>query len=107
MLTAFEFKALLAEASISVEAAHLVARSFTRHRIVPSHDIDELIKLLDEASESLAKVTSAQAVEGRIFPTLESARAALASIPKPDATDFRIAQDGAGRARIKLVIDNP
>jgi hypothetical protein len=47
---------------------------------------------------------AALSVEGRIFPTLETARAALAAVPKVDGVDFRIAQDGAGRASIEPII---
>lgn len=44
--------------------------------------------------------------EGRIFPTREAARAALRLVRKPDGGEFRIVQDGAGRASIELIAAN-
>jgi hypothetical protein len=44
--------------------------------------------------------------EGRIFPTREAARAALRLVRKPDGAEFRIVQDGAGRASIELITAN-
>lgn len=46
---------------------------------------------------------NARSLEGRIFPTRDAALAALLTVPSLDDMDFRIAEDGAGRASIKLL----
>ena len=52
--------------------------------------------------------TNNRSLEGRIFPTRDAALAALLAVPGLDDMDFRIAEDGAGRASIKLIlVDKP
>lgn len=67
MLPASDFKVLIAEADIMVTAAHAAAQSFARHGVVPSQDIDEIIKYLDEAGELLAELTQLSGGAGIIF----------------------------------------
>jgi hypothetical protein len=73
MSPAPEFKSLIAETIIIVESALAAAESFVRHGIIPSLDIDEIVKFLDEAAELLAKVTQLSGVVGPIFPAQEAA----------------------------------
>jgi hypothetical protein len=73
MLAALESKFLIAEITIIVESAHAAAESFVRHGIVPSLDIDAVVRFLNEAGDLLAKVTQLSAVVGPIFPAREVA----------------------------------
>jgi hypothetical protein len=49
------------------------AESFVRHGIVPSPDIDEVVRYLDEAGELLAKMTQLSGGPGPILHTREAA----------------------------------
>jgi hypothetical protein len=73
MLPAPEFKSLIAEITIIVGSAHAAVESFVRRGAVPSLDIDEVVKFLDEAGELLAKVVHQSGVVGPIFPAREAA----------------------------------
>jgi hypothetical protein len=67
MLPAPEFNSLIAEIIIIVESAHAVVESFARHRIVPSLDVDGIVRFLDEAGDLLVKAIQLGGGIGPIF----------------------------------------
>jgi hypothetical protein len=56
--------------------------------------------------KTAAEFNKTQMLNRRIFATREAAREVLLAVPKLDRVDFRIAQDGIGRASIELIVVN-
>jgi hypothetical protein len=100
------FKASIEEAFITVEAALATAEIVAQCEITESQAFNQMMILLLDASAILSEVLAIEAVEMKIFPTVESAKLAVAKSPKVEGLGFEFIRDGAGRCAVGLLVAN-
>ena len=106
MPSAPDVRTLFEETCIAVESALALAGIVAQHAIVESSTFNQMVVLMNDAADALATIKHVQGFENRIFATKHAAKAALAAMPTPEGLKFRIAEDGIGRATVRLVVVN-
>jgi hypothetical protein len=101
MLIVPEFKILIAEAAIPLDAAIVAAEMIASRYGEEGQTFKQLMGFLQEAAEAVQNMSDVSAAcSMTVFPTRTSAQRALDQLPRSADLAYRIGEDGAGRCSI-------